>query len=70
MGYLKMQRYKATNNKSAEITFSAENDTEARHWVINHLDLSENWSINNSYEEALDSQKELRNNYIIEKLYE
>ena len=38
--------FQATSDKSNEvIVIQAKDSTEARHWVINHLDLSKNWTI-------------------------
>jgi hypothetical protein len=35
-----------SNDKDSEVyTRQFEDETEARHWVINHLDLSKNWTI-------------------------
>ncbi len=43
---IKMNTYIASSDKlKREVVFKAENETEARHWVINHLDLSGNWTI-------------------------
>jgi hypothetical protein len=42
----KMTDYTAIPEKGCEdIHFQAESDTDARHWVVNHLDLSKNYSI-------------------------
>ena len=47
-----MKQYTAitTNDKHSEggysrINFVASDETEARHWIINHLDLSLNWTV-------------------------
>jgi len=37
--------YSIINSKGKQINKQFNNETDARHWVINHLDLSENWSI-------------------------
>ena len=38
--------FKAENqNKTINHIIQANDSTEARHWVINHLDLSENWTV-------------------------
>ena len=38
--------FQATSEKSKEIIIiQAKDSIEARHWVINHLDLSQNWTI-------------------------
>jgi hypothetical protein len=37
--------YVAINKYNTKIVFRAIDDNEARHWVINHLDLSEDWNI-------------------------
>lgn len=42
----KMTDYTAIPEKGSEdIHFQAESDSDARHWVINHLDLSKNYHI-------------------------
>jgi hypothetical protein len=41
-----MNRYLITNDTNDDrIELTAEDETAARHWVINHLDLSLNWTI-------------------------
>lgn len=40
-----MTAYTAIPKMGKDIHFEAENDTEARHWVINHLDLSNEYTI-------------------------
>jgi hypothetical protein len=41
-----MLQYKATNDKTGEEhIFQAHNSKYARHWVINHCDLSLNWTV-------------------------
>jgi hypothetical protein len=41
-----MQEYLLTNDSNDDrLQISAEDETAARHWVINHLDLSRNWTI-------------------------
>lgn len=38
--------FEATNEKTKEnYIIQAKNSSEARHWIINHLDLSLNWTI-------------------------
>jgi hypothetical protein len=38
-----MKTYYAKSEKE-HYTFRAENISDARHWVINHLDCSQNWT--------------------------
>ena len=38
-----MRDYIILNQKGDTHTKEFESDTDARHWIINHLDLSENW---------------------------
>ena len=41
-----MKHYSAYNEKNGTIYhFSMKNQSEVRHWIINHLDLSLNWNI-------------------------
>lgn len=40
-----MTNYTAISLKADDVHFKAMNDEEAKHWVINHLDLSLNWTI-------------------------
>lgn len=40
-----MTTYSIINKRGKQINKDFKDDTEARHWVINHLDLSENWGI-------------------------
>ena len=41
-----MQKYWITNNEDSEsYNKEFENSTEARHWIINHLDLSKIWNV-------------------------
>ena len=40
-----MKTYSIINSKRKQINKKFKNETEARHYVINHLDLSEEWSI-------------------------
>ena len=43
-----MNKYSITNNKDDERYYKTfENQTEARHWIINTLDLSKDWTIFN-----------------------
>ena len=43
-----MQKYWITNNEDSErYNKEFENSTEARHWIINHLDTSKEWTIFN-----------------------
>ena len=43
-----MRKYLITNNKDNErYNKEFENETEARHWIINHLDTSKQWTILN-----------------------
>ena len=39
-------KYLAHNTTNTEThTFGAESDSDARHWVINHLDTSKQWTV-------------------------
>jgi len=38
-----MDEFKVTNKDEVQHTFYAVDSESARHWVINHLDLSELW---------------------------
>ena len=41
-----MTKYVMTNNQDAErFVVDCKDGTEARHWVINHVDLSKEWNI-------------------------
>ena len=40
-----MKNYTAVSLKADDVNFLAADDTDARHWIINHLDLSLGWSI-------------------------
>jgi len=41
-----MTKYVMTNNQDAErYIVDCKDTTEARHWIINHLDLSKKWEI-------------------------
>ena len=41
-----MTKYIITNNQDAErFVIDCKDSTEARHWVINHVDLSKDWNI-------------------------
>lgn len=41
-----MKNYTAIPEKgTGDIHFKALNDSEARHWIINHLDLSKNYKL-------------------------
>ena len=41
-----MTKYIMTNNQDAErFVVDCKDGTEARHWVINHVDLSKEWNI-------------------------
>ena len=41
-----MTKYIMTNNQDAErFVVDCKDSTEARHWVINHVDLSKEWNI-------------------------
>jgi hypothetical protein len=41
-----MIKYVITNNQDKErFVVDCKNSIEARHWIINHLDLSKNWNI-------------------------
>lgn len=46
-----MHNYTAISLKHDDIHFMAKDDTEARHWVINHLDLSLNWTVVKTYKQ-------------------
>lgn len=40
-----MAKYIATSKTGQTIEFTANDESAARHWVINHLDLSQDWRI-------------------------
>lgn len=40
-----MKQFIASSVYADSILFNAVDYTEARHWVINHLDLSKNWTV-------------------------
>lgn len=40
-----MKKFYATSNTGTHYEFNASNISDARHWVINHLDLSQEWTI-------------------------
>ena len=42
-----MNKYNAVNNANVNdvVNFKAETLTDARHWVINHLDCSKEWTL-------------------------
>ena len=42
-------QYRAKSNKGESITFKAENDWEAKHWIINHMDCSQVWTFEMEY---------------------
>lgn len=47
-----MNKYLITNNKDNEKYYKTlENETEARHWIINTLDTSKEWTILNQMED-------------------
>lgn len=49
-----MKQYIITNNKDNETYNKAFiNETEARHWIINHLDMSKEWCIVYDYKENI-----------------
>jgi hypothetical protein len=45
MRYTTMINYLALSNKGESMSFKAENDYEARHYVINYADHSQQWYI-------------------------
>ena len=40
-----MTKYSITNAKGKEINKEFNNNTEAIYWVLDHLDLSEDWAV-------------------------
>ena len=66
-----MNTYLITNNKNSEIyTKDVLNTSEARHWIINHLDLSNEWSINPVKKLHHTSYKKNYKNYILSTIEE
>jgi hypothetical protein len=66
-----MNTYLITNNKNSEsYTKDFLNTSEARHWIINHLDLSNEWSINPVKKLHHTSYKKNYKNYILSTIEE
>ena len=66
-----MNTYLITNNKNSEIyTKDVLNTSEARHWIINHLDLSNEWSINPVKKLHHTAYKKNYKNYILSTIEE
>lgn len=49
-----MKNYRAINKKNEFFDFKVKDDSEIRHWIINHLDMRHEWFVFEviSYEEA------------------
>ena len=66
-----MNTYLITNNKNSDSYTKDFLDTsEARHWIINHLDLSNEWSINSVKKLHHTAYKKNYKNYILSTIEE
>ena len=66
-----MNTYLITNNKNSEnYTKQFPNESEARHWVINHLDLSNEWNIKKGGKLHHTEYKKNYKNYILSTIEE
>jgi len=66
-----MNTYLITNNKNSDsYTKDFSNTSEARHWIINHLDLSNDWSINSVKKLHHTAYKKNYKNYILSTIEE
>jgi hypothetical protein len=66
-----MNTYLITNNKNSDsYTKDFLNTSEARHWIINHLDLSNEWSINPVKKLHHTAYKKNYKNYILSTIEE
>jgi hypothetical protein len=65
-----MKTYRAVANNNEFVEFKATNNEEARHYVINHFDMSREWFIFQvvGYEEA--GREYIKNNTQIFELYD
>lgn len=49
--------YKFKSNKVEYTVRGLKNYTDARHWAINHLDMSDDWAINKTSQKQIEKER-------------